>query len=101
MPAPSPVRDPQFASPDLPGNRPISTSAAVEALDLMIETYQVPLPPAEADMLLTYACQRYQRGEIEGARKTLSHYLDLTAVYRIESVLHTPRPDEVTATAVA
>lgn len=84
-----------LASPDLPGDRPISVSAAAEALDLMLDTFGVALSPAEADMVLTYACQRYERGEVDGARKTLMHYLDLTAVYRIEAVLHTPRADEL------
>ena len=95
MPIPTTHGDPRLASPDLPGDRPITVSAAAEALDLMLDELHVQLTPAEADMLVTYAAQRYERGEIEGARKSLGHYLDLTSVLRVEAVLHTPRADEV------
>lgn len=79
----------------LVGHRPISVSAAVEALDLMLDNFGVDMTPMEADMVLTYACQRYERGEVEGARKTLLRWMDLTAVHRVEAILHTERPDEV------
>lgn len=83
------VREPHLGSPDLPGNRPISTAARVAALDLLLEELNPTMPAGNADILIDYAAARYERGEIEGARKTLSHHVDLIGVYRIEAVLHT------------
>lgn len=80
--------DKRFADPNLPGDRPISTERAVAALDFMLDDLRCDLTPGNADMLIQYACARYERGEVEGARMTLMRQMDLTAVYRVEAILH-------------
>lgn len=82
-----------LASPDMPGDRDITTSAACEALEFFL-SLEPDVSPGNADMLIQMVCQIYRRGEIEVARKMLRHHCDLTAVYRIEAILHTPAPDE-------
>lgn len=87
---PNGVRHPEMASPGLPGDRLILTINAVAALDCLLDDIGTHLTPPEADMVITYVCQRYRKGEIAEARKTLMSIagVDLTAAYRIEAVLH-------------
>lgn len=83
------VREQHLASEHMAGNRALSTAARLAALDLMLDELGAALSPAEADMLINYVAYRYERGEIEGARKSLMHYVDLTGTLRLEAVLHT------------
>lgn len=80
-----------MAGPDMPGDTPLSTSARVAALDCLLDDIGTHLNRIEADFLIDYVAYRYERGEIEGARNSLRSMagVDLTAVYRIEAVLHT------------
>jgi hypothetical protein len=70
-------------------DRAISTERAVDALDFLLDDLRSDLSAGNADMLIQYAIARYERGEVEGARMTLMHHMDLTAVYRVEAILHT------------
>lgn len=84
------VRNPELASPDLPGNRPISTGARVAALDCLLDDIGTNLTAAQADMAIDYAAERFERGEIQGALQTLTSFAcDLTGAYRIAAVMHT------------
>jgi hypothetical protein len=85
------VRNPELASPDMLGNRPIPLVARVAALDCLLDDIGTGLTPGEADMVVDYAAVRFERGEIEGALRTLTMACDLTGAYRLAAVMHTEK----------
>lgn len=80
----------RLASPELLGDRPISTRARVAALDCLLDEIGTALTQANADMLIDYVAARFERGEVQGALDTLTSFAcDLTGAYRIAAVMHT------------
>lgn len=72
----------------LPGGQPISAEAAVGVLDWLLDELKIPLSPERADWLVWYVCYRYERDDAAGARRSLLQWIDPTAVYRVEAMLH-------------
>lgn len=83
------VRNPELASPDLPGNRPLSTAARVAALDCLLDDIGTNLTSGEADALIERAANLFERGDITRALDMLTLGCDYTGAYRIAAVLHT------------
>jgi hypothetical protein len=71
------------------GGQPINTAARVAALDCLLDHIGTHLTPAEADMVIDYAAERFERDEVAGAIGTLTMACDLTGAYRLAAVLHT------------
>ena len=81
----------ELAGPALMGDRPISTQARVAALDCLLDDIGCTLSWGNADMVIDYAAERFERGEIKGALDTLRHMtgVGLTGVYRLAAIMHT------------
>lgn len=86
-------RAPVLAGPaTTPGGVRIDTAARVAALDCLLDDVVgtgSDLTPGNADLLIDYVADLFERDDVDLALRALCHYMDLTAAYRLTAVLHT------------